>query len=496
MLAEIRLRVAQTGSVRSHGAVGSLVIIHVVLVVGLSIRVMLRPLKDPATRLAWIVVLFAVPYFGVAIYLLFGEARIGRRRAARIATAERTLPQLEDMPGYDAAMDDLPDRYRPLFDVGLSVSGLPPFNGNRAELTADSNDAIDRIVADIDTASDHVHVSFYIWLDDNNGRRVGDALMRAVSRGVVCRALVDDLGSRRLVRTPFWREMGEAGVHLGRALSIGNPLFRALVGRIDLRNHRKIIVVDNAITYCGSQNCADPEFRHKAKFAPWFDVFMRLTGPIVRQNQLVFCRDWMATTGEDLSALLTTPISPPEVDGFPAQVITSGPTDRVAATPEIFDSLMYAARRRIVVTTPYYVPPESTQIALCAAARRGVDTTIIFPARNDDAMIAAASRSYYPALCDAGVRIFEFRPGLLHTKSITVDGAVTLFGSTNLDRRSFDLNYENNVILCDTEITAAMLARQESYLAQSREITRAEIDGWSRRRQLVHNTMAILGPLL
>jgi cardiolipin synthase len=180
----------------------------------------------------------------------------------------------------------------------------------------------------------------------------------------------------------------------------------------------------------------------------------------------------------------------------PAQVIGTGPTVRWSAMPEMFETLIYAARRSLVITTPYYVPSESLQAALCASARRGVDTTIVFPARNDSWIVAAASRSYYDDLLAAGVTIFEYVGGLLHTKSLTMDDEVTLIGSANMDRRSFDLNYENNILLVDPALTADMRARQHAYVARSRPVAAADVDAWSWRRRLWNNTVGVVGPVL
>ena len=163
---------------------------------------------------------------------------------------------------------------------------------------------------------------------------------------------------------------------------------------------------------------------------------------------------------------------------------------------EVFETLMYGARRELFITTPYYVPDEAMQTALCASGYRGVETTIIFPARNDSFVVQAASRSYYADLLAAGVRIFEFKGGLLHTKSLTVDGQITLVGSANMDRRSFDLNYENNILLYDSSLTAEMRRRQEAYLAQSHEVTADLVAQWSTARRLWNNTIAMLGPVL
>ena len=160
------------------------------------------------------------------------------------------------------------------------------------------------MVADIDSATDHVHVLFYIWLPDHNGTKIVEALKRAAGRGVTCRVMADDLGSRGIIRSEHWQAMRAAGVRVAAGLPIGNPLLRLFEGRIDLRNHRKIVVIDDRITYCGSQNCADAEFRVKAKYAPWADAVMRFEGPIARQNQFLFASDWMTYVDENLDQLL------------------------------------------------------------------------------------------------------------------------------------------------------------------------------------------------
>ncbi len=344
-------------------------------------------------------------------------------------------------------------------------------------------------------ATDHVHLLFYIWLPDNNGCKMVEALKRAAARGVKCRAMVDSLGSRTMIGSPHWAELSRSGVRTAVALPIGNPLLRPLHGRIDLRNHRKILVIDNRVTYCGSQNCADPEFLVKAKYAPWVDAVMRFEGPVVRENQHLFASDWMSYANENIADLLQEPIQVNQ-PGFPAQVIATGPTLRNSAMPEMFETLFHAARTELMITTPYYVPDESMQNALCAAAFRGVKTTIIFPARNDSWIVGGASRSFYGELLDAGVEIREYVGGLLHTKSLTLDGEITLIGSANMDRRSFDLNYENNILLYDPELTQIMRQRQLQYLASSNIVTREMVAQWSLGARLWHNALAMVGPIL
>ncbi|WP_294541441.1 cardiolipin synthase [uncultured Rhodoblastus sp.] len=475
-------------------------------------RILLRPHRDPASRIAWLLVVTFLPLAGILAYLLFGEVNIGRRRVERMRTVLAGLRK--DFSAEDLSAETFPaegaateastasaqavvlERHENLFRLGHSISGFHPVGGNTAQLLPDSNATIDALVDDIDAAKQHVHLLFYIWLPDNNGRKVIEALKRAAARGVACRAMADDLGSRTLIRSDHWESMRQAGVQVANGLPIGYPLLRLFIGRIDLRNHRKIVVIDDHITYCGSQNCADPEFLVKAKFAPWVDAMMRFEGPIARQNQVLFAGDWMSRVDEDLAALLEAPLRAPEPGGFTAQAIGAGPTVRFSAMPEMFESMLYAARREAIVSTPYFVPNESLQSALCATAYRGVDTTLLFPARNDSWTVAAASRSYYAELLAAGVKIHEYVGGLLHAKSMTIDGEITLIGSANMDRRSFDLNYENNILLHDPALTAQMRARQQEYIARSRPATREEVAAWPVSRRLWHNSVATLGPLL
>jgi cardiolipin synthase A/B len=411
------------------------------------VRILLRPHRDPASRIAWVVVVAALPLVGMFAYLLLGEVNIGRGRVKRLHAVLKRMEQIPCHASGDAADDAtaVPERYRQLFSVGHSISGFHPVGGNTARLLPNSNATIDAMVADIDSATDHVHVLFYIWLPDHNGTKIIEALKRAA-------------------------------------------------GRIDLRNHRKIVVIDDRITYCGSQNCADAEFRVKAKYAPWVDAVMRFEGPIARQNQFLFASDWMTYVDENLDQFLSK--SMPMPGGLTAQVIGTGPTVRYSAMPEMFESLMFAARQEIVATTPYYVPDDSLHNALCTAAYRGVDTTIVFPARNDSWFVGAASRSYYADLLNAGVKIYEYKDGLLHTKSLTVDREVTLIGSANMDRRSFELNYENNILFHDSTLTGAMRERQQEYVARSNRISKEAVAAWPTSRQLWNNLIATLGPVL
>jgi len=455
------------------------------------VRAILRPHREPASRLAWVILIIAIPVVGTIAYLLLGETRVRRRRLGRAIDERLPRPPMDRdaIRKVDASLHAAP------FSLARSVNRLGPTGGNRAELARDSDAAIDAMIADVDSARSAVHVSIYIWLQDRNGLRFKDALVRAAARGAAVRCLADALGSRRFIHSRHWSELIESGAEMRAALPFGNLLRTLLHGRLDLRNHRKSLIVDNAIAWCGSQNLADPEFRIKPRFAPWVDIMTRWEGPVARDWQFLFVSDWMGEGGGDISECLTAAV--PRADGaVTAQVIGTGPILPYDAMPECFAELIHSAKDELVVTTPYFVPDEQLLYALHSAARRGVSTTLVLPKRNDSLFVAEASRSYYPDLIKAGARIFEFRPGLLHAKTMVVDGQVGLVGSANLDRRSFELNFENNILFDDAEFAAAIRSRQEDYIAQSDEVTAEQVEAFGFRTRLAQNFLAMLSPIL
>ena len=474
-----------------------LAIVHALVVIVFSIRILLRDNLAPAARLAWFMVMLFAPYVGVAVYLLFGEVSLGRtvhKRHDEIFTNLRSLAG-SSLGSCDKNLEgNVETEYQTAFRAA-SVDGFGTTLGNRAELLPDASTARSRLIEDINGATESVQCMYYIWLDDNTGRNVADALVQAAKRGVAVLAMADGLGSFRFVRSKYWHEMRDAGVKLSVALPLKWVIDTILFSRLDLRNHRKITVIDSRITWCGSQNCADAEFLVKAKYAPWVDIMLRFEGPVVAQNQLLFASDWLLNSGEEVPG--SWELNATEYDGgFPAQLFADGPTERRGATPQLFATLLTLARKEVFISTPYFVPNPTVMDAICAAAIRGVDVTMIFPKRNNSWIVAAASRSYYQQLLEHGVRIVEFRDGLLHSKTLTIDGALSLIGSTNLDLRSFDLNYENDILLRDDEMTRSICDRQQEYISASDQVTLEDVNGWSYQRRIWNNVVATIGPIL
>ncbi|WP_166416048.1 cardiolipin synthase [Cochlodiniinecator piscidefendens] len=467
--------------------------IHTVLQILTVIRAITREGREPASRIAWVVVILVLPIVGMLLYYLFGEVNIGQK------TVRRMKENIARLPSHPAVVSELspsviPQVLRPVFDRIAVVNEFQALAGNSAELMADSDSAIDRMVADIDAATEHVHLLFYIWLTDENGLKVLEAVKRAAARGVTCRCLIDGLGSRKMARSDHWRDLAASGAKTAITFDLTFLLWHMIFSRADVRNHRKIAVIDFETTYCGSQNCADPAFLPKAKFAPWVDVVARVQGPIAWQMQWIFASDWMTHAEEDISDLMQ---EMPKAKGDMIAITSgTGPTQGVQAVPDMFQMLLTSAFEELVVTTPYYVPNEALHQQLCSTARRGVAVTMIFPARNDSGIVGRASRSYYLSLLEAGVRIFEYKPGLLHAKTMVADRRSAIFGSANMDRRSFDINYENNMFVMDELFVGAMRQRQETYLQDSNEVTLHDVQGWSLGKRLSNNLVAMMGPLL
>lgn len=476
-----------------------LLTLHVLLIASFGLRILLRKDMRPDVRLAWLMVIVLLPYISCLLYFLFGEVALGRipgrrrlnvREFGQAHGSSVAAPESSAAPAYSA----VPDQWRPAFRYASSINGFVPLPGHSAELMRDGAHARARMLADMDAARHEINVLYYIWLDDSTGTDVAHALMRAAQRGVTCRAMVDGLGSRALTRSPLWQQMQQAGVHLAIALPIDHLLKVMLTSRIDLRNHRKITLIDGKITYIGSQNCADEAFRVKPRFAPWVDIMLRMQGPIVLQMQQVFASDWAQSNPPIAPSTFGAALEPG--NGFHAVTIAEGPTERARSTPQLVASLLACAQREVVISTPYFVPDSTVLDALCSAALRGVQVTLILPARNDSWIVGAVSRSHYWRLLSAGVHIHEFRPGLLHAKTLCLDGEVSLIGSTNLDLRSFDLNFENNVLLHDCATTQAIRERQQSYISESNTVTLEQVRSTAWWKRVKDNLLGALSPLL
>jgi cardiolipin synthase len=439
---------------------------------------------------AWLVFIFLVPWVGLAFYALIGRIRYPRRRRQDEERASEEIRKV--MAGMEAQppLPPLPDgRQERTASLVERFGGFGALAGNAVELLADYQGAIDRMIADIDAATKHVHLLFYIFAADATGRRVSAALERAAARGVRCSVLMDAFGSagglRRLA--PALRR---AGVEVIAALPV--RVLRRSAARMDLRNHRKIAVIDGRVGYVGSQNVVDPSF---LAAYPNEELLARVTGPVVLQLQAVLLADRSQETEQplDLEELLKMP---PKAGASVAQLLPSGPGYRHENQRALLCSLLYEASERVVITTPYFVPDEPFLEAVETAAVRGVSVHLVVPEHSNKLVANWAQQSHYSRLLDAGVKIHLYEPHFLHAKHVTVDRWAAVVGSVNMDIRSFALDSEVSLLVYDSEVVRSLEAIQARYFARSRELSR---DAWSRRpliARVTQNTARLADSLL
>jgi cardiolipin synthase len=465
---------------------------------GWLIRLLLLPAivlrkEKPAACLFWLAIVFLEPWLGASFYLLLGENRLGRKRLARrqrrhlefVGAGHRGVEPQHILAAAALAGPESP------WHTASQLGGLPLVGGNTVELMTRSDTLIDRLIADIDAAEHHVHLLFYIYADDHVGQQVAAALVRARRRGVACRLLADGVGSRRLFRR-LAPELRQQGVEVLAALPVN--LLRMLLARMDLRNHRKLAIIDGQIAYTGSQNIIRPTYGHRRAGA-WHDIMARIRGPVVQQLQDIFLEDWFHESG----TLLEQPgLFPPAVIAghVAVQAVPTGPD---AATEEFQDLIVKAiflARQRVVITSPYFVPQEAMLLALRLAAQRGVRVELVVPRRSDHPIVDAAGAFYCEHLMRFGARVFRYQRGMLHAKTMTVDDKFAMFGSANFDIRSFTLNFELNLILHDPGTVAQLRHLQEGY---QRHSLVARPGAWPSRswpNQFKMNLAKLLSPLL
>ncbi|MCH9653994.1 MAG: cardiolipin synthase [Planctomycetes bacterium] len=477
-----------------------LLIAHPLLVIAVSVRVIM---KRPATgvALAWLVLILAVPLAGVLFYFLIGERRIGSSRIRAIEKLRTDYKKLSEIATQMGVTDVDWSRHSSavhgMNQLGQTLMGSSTVCGCSLELFSDTQEILKQITRDVDSAKTSVLMEFYIWNEGGLADEVLQALIRAASRGVSCRLLIDALGAR-----PWWKsqqpsQLREAGIELQPALPVG--LFRTFVGRTDLRVHRKIIVVDSEVAWTGSMNLVDPRyFKQGAGVGEWVDAMVRLKGTVVISLAATMIGDWILETGEPIEKIVkNTGLHLTASDGAAdIQVIPSGPGESGDGLLQMLLALINTAQHELVLTTPYLVPDESLLRALLGAAGRGVSVLLIVPEKVDSFLTRYASRSYFDDLLNAGVEIYLYRGGLLHTKSVMADGAASMFGTVNLDMRSLWLNYEVSLFVYEAEFAKELRSLQQTYIDDADRLDAAEWKVRSFKERFLENTLRLVSPLL
>ena len=425
--------------------------------------------RSAAASRTWLLLIFFTPFLGLLLYALFGRIYYPAARRERLASFDQgmdqvhaRLPAAKDVPA--GALDGIQHDIAVLAERLVSFA---PVFGIRMQLLDDYDQSLDQLVADIDAAGRHVHLLMYIYADDAVGRRMTQALLAAAGRGVRCCVMLDALGARDGLRA-FRQPMQAAGIEVVEVLPVGSlrSVIRGRNARFDLRNHRKIVVIDGRIGYIGSQNMVDKNANHKLNL-PNEELVVRVTGPIVNSLQGVFLSDHFVETDRPIAHEDNFIDSGEAGRPIIAQILPSGPGYGTENAQMMLVSLIHRAQKRIVITTPYFVPDESFLQALQAAAYRGVDVHLVLSQRLNQRFTQAAQESFYGAMLDCGVQIHLYAPAFLHAKHVTIDDDVAVIGSTNMDIRSFALNAEVALIVYDQDFVASVQAIQARYFQHS-----------------------------
>ena len=464
----------------------------------LSLRIIMRK-KEARSTLAWLVLILLIPFVGAITYLILGENRLGQKRAEHAASI---------LPAFKNWVSSLEKRISinkreinascyPVELQALKVMGLPTLPGNDLELIEGADKFFHALIKDIDQAQSFCFLEFYIWKEGGLADEVAHAVIRAASRGVTCQVLLDSIGSASFLTGELVKKMRHSNVKVIECLPAG--IFRALFVRVDLRNHRKIAIIDRKVGYTGSQNLVDPHFfKQEENVGEWIDTMVRVNGPVVEAMTATFLFDWFVENDlnpDELSGIKElTEVQP--AGNSQVQLVPSGPGFVQEGIHDLLLTTIYTARKELILTTPYFVPDNTILIALKSAAHRGVEVTIIVPEKNDSKLVQYASRARYSELSRSGIKIKKFSEGLLHAKTVTVDNEYSLIGSVNLDMRSFWLNFELTLFVYDKDFTGKLRTLQQKYMQRA---TLLDSDHFAKRRffsRLKENCALIVGPLL
>ncbi|MFS8048058.1 cardiolipin synthase [Rhizobium sp. BR 314] len=440
--------------------------------------------RSPAAARAWILLVFFLPIPGIVLFLVIGSDRFPKWRKVRFQALRPFFASTVDaLRPFRAALGER----QPIAELASALGRFPATTGNRIELIDDYDAVIDRLVDDIDAATSRIHILVYIFADDIVGRRIADALGRARARGLDVKVMFDPVGSHRWRRGTL-RMLQAQGVETQEALPLR---FTKLRSRGDMRNHRKLFVIDGKIGYAGSQNLVAKDFRPGITN---HELVVRSEGPIVTTMDAVIRGDWSMETGELPSQESTVP--PQQAGSAQTQLLPSGEDYRLEGFESLLVWQVHQARERVVLVTPYFIPDEDVLGALRTAVVRGVTVDIVLSEVVDQRLVHLSQSSYYEDLLAAGVRIHLYRDYLLHAKNVGIDGTLAIVGSSNVDLRSFQLNEEVSMLLYDAQSIAQVDAIQRGYLENADSI---DLETWRKRsplRKVAENAARMVNSLL
>lgn len=462
-------------------------------VISISLAIFMEN-RNPSTTMSWILLLALIPVVGLVFYFLFGQNVFKRRKYDKKAQ--------RDLMAYERIENDVlrthqdwsvfgPSREKLLL-LSKTLARTPISFASDTRILTNGEETFGTLLLELRQAKHHIHMEYYIFRADHIGTRIKQILMDKARAGVAVRFMYDAVGSYQLSKS-FLKEMRDAGVQVA-SYGSSTSFFSS---RVNYRNHRKIVVIDGDVGFMGGLNVGDEYLSRSKTYGFWRDTHMLIRGEAVRTMQIIFLQDWMHTTGEKIleQDYLTPQLRFKTGDGA-VQIIASGPDNERRALKNIFFSMITSAEKSVWIASPYFIPDEDILTALRVAAISGLDVRLLFPAKPDKWIPFLASHSYFPALLEAGVKIYEYEKGFIHSKLLVIDGEIATIGTANMDMRSFHLNFEVNALLIHTESVARIVADFERDLLSTSLI---EYDDFMNKRMVIRileSAARLMSPLL
>lgn len=447
--------------------------------------------RKPASATAWLMLIMIEPIIGTLVFLTIGSPRLPKHRRLLQKTADAKVANELTALINSAAIKDLTDTQQKTVALNNALGGLPVWSGNKVEFLDIYQKSLDSLIHDIAAAKHRILFEYFILVQDKTSEPVLAALEDAVKRGVKVYVLFDAVASRRYPNFKKLKvRLTKAGIlwhaMLPFSLRPGKEFTRP-----DLRNHRKIVVIDNIVGYTGSQNIVTKNY-HRKDDLYYEELVARVQGPVVWQLSAVFRTDWFSETKQMLDAGKV----PDAVGEAKAQILPSGPGYTESINLKLYTQLAQNANKKIVIVTPYFVPDEALMTALTSAAQRGVDVTMVNSQSIDKLLVGHAQRSYYEELLHAGVRIYLYKkPVFLHTKHVTIDDDTIVIGSSNLDIRSFELDLEVSMVVYDKQSVKALRKIENRYIANSKQVKKVTWQNRPSRTKVIENISRLTASL-
>ncbi|CAL4042764.1 Cardiolipin synthase A [Buchnera aphidicola (Tetraneura ulmi)] len=472
---------------------------YLLLIVNVNFKIFIKKKTNPVSNI-WIFILYFIPLFGIMIWFFFSEPYLGKRKTNLLKKIwKKNLVQIKKIKYYKNFFSKKNSRVAlPLFKLCKNRQGISGVTNNKLELLKNYKKVIKSLIKDISLAKKNIEMVFYIWQPGGIADEVAKALISSSKKGINCRLILDSAGSIKFFKSKWVYVMKKANIKIVEALKIN--VLKTFFRRIDSRQHRKVVLIDNNISYIGSMNLVDPNlFKQYCKIGQWIDLMIRVEGPIVTTIGIVYSCDWELETGKKILPKLfiskNKEISKKNYSTS-MQVIASGPGYTKQIIHQSLLTAIYSAKNQLTITTPYLVPSSDLVHAICTASYRGVNVSIIIPKNNDSFMVKWASRSFFSELLKSGVKIYLFEKGLLHSKSILVDKQLSLVGTANLDMRSLWLNFEITIAIDDKKFGKKLSYLHDEYISKSKLL---DPKYWFLRsywKKIIENFFYLFSPLL